>query len=78
MCNVYIPVLGSKVLNSQDVDIQVFECLEQGVINYKSHGKLYVTDNFNSRTAPEQDHLDSDTIFSFSLRLAIVQLLLRE
>ena len=36
ICNVYIPPSGSKVLNSQDVDI--FECLEQSLLNYKNRG----------------------------------------
>ena len=46
------------MFNSQDVDI--FECLEQGVINYKNLGKLYITGDFNSRTSTDPDHLDFD------------------
>ena len=34
ICNAYNPPSSSKVLNSQDIDI--FECLEQDMINYKN------------------------------------------
>ena len=30
ICNVYIPTSGSKILNSQNIDI--FECLEQSIL----------------------------------------------
>ena len=58
ICNVYIPPSGSKVLNSQDVDI--FECLEQGLLNYKNRGKVFISGDFNSRTSTESDYLDFD------------------
>ena len=62
ICNVYIPPSASKVLKSQDVDM--FDILEQGVeqgvVNYKNHGKIYITGDFNSRTSKEPDFLDFD------------------
>ena len=58
ICNLYIPPSSSKVLNNQETDI--YEFLEQGVLRYKDQGKLYITGDFNGRTAREQDLLDFD------------------
>ena len=78
ICNVYIPPSGSKVLNSQDVDI--FECLEQGLLNYKDRGKVFISGDFNSRTSTESDYLDVDKYLDddFFMRILIVRILLRE
>lgn len=57
ICNLYNPPSNSKVLN-QDVDI--YEVLEQGVLRYKNLGKVYITGDFNGRTASEADILDFD------------------
>ena len=58
ICNLYIPPYGSKVLNSQDIDM--YELLEQSILRYKDRGKLYITGDFNRRTTSETDLLDFD------------------
>lgn len=58
ICVAYIPPSGSKVLRSQDLDL--FEQLELDIIRYKRLGKVFLTGDFNSRTANESDCLDFD------------------
>ena len=38
----------------------MYELLEQSVLRYKDRGKLYITGDFNSRTASETDLIDFD------------------
>ena len=55
----YIPPSGSKVLNSQDIDI--FEQLELDIAKYKQFGqKVFLLGDMNSRSANESDCLDFD------------------
>ena len=69
ICNLYIPPHGSNVLNTQEIDI--YELLEQDVLRFKDRGKLYITGDFNGRTASETDvlnfdrYLDDETLFGF-------------
>lgn len=58
ICSTYIPSSGSKVLRSEDTDI--FEQLELDVIKYRRLGKIFLTGDFNCRTANEPDYLDFD------------------
>ena len=56
MCHIYNPPQGSKVINHEDIDF--FEVLEQGIVTYKTLGKIFITGDFNSRSADESDILD--------------------
>ena len=58
MCHIYNPPQGSKVINHEDIDF--FEVLEQGIVTYKTLGKIFITGDFNSRSAEESDILDFD------------------
>ena len=58
ICNIYIPPHGSEVLNNQAVDM--YELLEQCVLRFKNLGKVYITGDFNGRTASETDIMDFD------------------
>lgn len=58
ICVAYIPPSGSNVLRGQDLDL--FEQLELDIIRYKRLGKVFLTGDFNSRTANESDCLDFD------------------
>ena len=58
ICATYIPPSGSKVLRSEDIDI--FEQLELDIIKYRRLGKIFLTGDFNCRTANEPDYLDFD------------------
>ena len=58
VCHSYIPPMGSKVLNNDEIDM--FEITEQGIARYKNLGKLYVTGDLNSRTSNGLDFLDFD------------------
>ena len=58
ICATYIPLSGSKVSRSKDIDI--FEQLELDVFNYRNLGKIFLTGDFNCRTANEPDYLDFD------------------
>lgn len=58
MCNIYIPPVNSKLRNAADFDI--YEQLEQGIIAYKTLGKIFITGDFNSRTSNATDLLDFD------------------
>ena len=69
ICNLYIPPHGSKVLNTQEIDI--YEVLEQDVLRFKNRGKLFITGDFNGRIASETDvldfdrYLDDETLYDF-------------
>ena len=69
VCNLYIPPHGSKVINTQDIDI--YELLEQDVLRFKDRGKLFITGDYNGRTASETDvldfdrYLDDETLYEF-------------
>ena len=59
MCHIYNPPQGSKVINHEDINF--FEVLEQGIVTYKTLGKIFITGDFNSMSAEESDILDFDT-----------------
>ena len=58
MCHIYNPPQGSKVINNDVIDF--FEILEQGIVTYKTLGKIFITGDFNSRSAEEYDILVFD------------------
>ena len=49
LCNIYIPPVSSKLRNAGDFDI--YEQSEQGIIAYKTLGKIFITGDFYSRTS---------------------------
>ena len=57
ICNLYIPPANSMVLNR---DIDIYEVWEQGVLRYKTLGKVYISGDFNGRMATEAVILDFD------------------
>ena len=58
ICNMYIPPNVSKVFSSTDFDL--FEQLEIDIVRYNDLGKVYVSDDFNSRTSDSLDYFDFD------------------
>lgn len=76
ICHSYIPPIGSKVLNNEEVDL--FEIIEQGVARYKNLGKLFITGDFNSRTSNELDFLDFDKYLEDEDDFIADEILIRE
>ena len=58
LCNTYIPPHYSKVNITNEFDI--LNEIELGIEKYKNKGKLFVTDDFNCRTADAPDFLEFD------------------
>ena len=58
ICHLYVPPSSSKVLNISEVDI--LEQLELCIEKYDSIGKVYITGDFNCRTASSMDYIEFD------------------
>ena len=46
ICNIYVPPLDSKVLSSSNIDL--YNQLEQDIINYHELRKVYVSGDLNA------------------------------
>jgi len=57
-CNVYIPPINSTVLDQYGINL--FDQIEIGIEKYKNLGKIYLSGDFNSRTADECDTINFD------------------
>ena len=66
ICIAYVPPIDSKIHNTNDINM--FECIESGIEKYKEHGHIYVTGDFNARTANLPDFLERDRFLRYKYR----------
>ena len=69
LCNLYKPPSCSNVLKSYDIDI--YDQLETGIIKYNYLGKVFVSDDFNSRTSDSVDYIVYDKYLDHNLQFLI-------
>ena len=55
--HVYIRGPNSKVSRQQGEEVDHFELLENYILQYKNHGKLFITGDFNSRCRSENSKI---------------------
>ena len=64
-----MPPSNSKVFNTAEVDI--YEQLEVSIEKYNSLGKIYITGDFNSRTASSVDYIEFDKYIDHDLSMVL-------
>jgi len=72
ICIAYVPPIDSKIHNTNDINM--FECIESGIEKYKEHGHIYVTGDFNARTANLPDFLERDRFLDTNIELDYINL----
>ena len=58
MCNIYVPPTDSKVFNSTNIDL--YDQLEQDIIQFNDLGKVFVSGDLNGRTSNDIDYFEFD------------------